>query len=158
GVVISTSLARGWRTDVSPAVAGGPDPQAVARAGADLDGAAGRRRRGGGADAEAGGPARPERRHRDRHRAWRDRPGLSHRRPDPPGRRLAGAHRQRGCRGAGAGDPRRGRERCSLGAMSYDNIIDDGAAPVRTVTVNRPKVLNALDARTLEELTAGFQA
>jgi enoyl-CoA hydratase len=42
--------------------------------------------------------------------------------------------------------------------MGYDNILDDGAAPVRTVTVNRPKVLNALDGRTLEELTACFAA
>jgi enoyl-CoA hydratase len=42
--------------------------------------------------------------------------------------------------------------------MSHQNILDDGAEPVRTVTVNRPKVLNALDARTLEELTECFEA
>jgi enoyl-CoA hydratase len=42
--------------------------------------------------------------------------------------------------------------------MSYDTILDDGAAPVRTVTVNRPAVLNALDARTLEELEVCFAA
>ena len=42
--------------------------------------------------------------------------------------------------------------------MSYDNIIDDGGAPVRTVTVNRPAVLNALNVRTLEELDACFAA
>jgi enoyl-CoA hydratase len=42
--------------------------------------------------------------------------------------------------------------------MSFDNILDDGAAPVRLVTVNRPKVLNALDARTLQELTICFAA
>jgi enoyl-CoA hydratase len=42
--------------------------------------------------------------------------------------------------------------------MTHQNIIDDGAEPVRTVTVNRPKVLNALDARTLEELTDCFAA
>jgi enoyl-CoA hydratase len=40
--------------------------------------------------------------------------------------------------------------------MGYENVLDDGAAPVRTITVNRPKVLNALDARTLEELAACF--
>jgi enoyl-CoA hydratase len=42
--------------------------------------------------------------------------------------------------------------------MAYDTILDDGAVPVRTVTVNRPAVLNALDTRTLEELTACFHA
>jgi enoyl-CoA hydratase len=42
--------------------------------------------------------------------------------------------------------------------MSYENVLDDAAAPVRTVTVNRPKVLNALDGRTLEELAACFGA
>ena len=40
--------------------------------------------------------------------------------------------------------------------MSWTNIASDGAAPVRTVTVNRPDVLNALDARTLSELDALF--
>jgi enoyl-CoA hydratase len=42
--------------------------------------------------------------------------------------------------------------------MAYDTILDDGAVPVRTVTVNRPAVLNALDTRTLEERTACFGA
>ncbi len=42
--------------------------------------------------------------------------------------------------------------------MSYQHLLDDGGAPVRTITVNRPKVLNALDGPTLEELAACFTA
>jgi enoyl-CoA hydratase len=41
--------------------------------------------------------------------------------------------------------------------MSYQNVLVD-AAPVTTVTVNRPQVLNALDATTLRELTDVFLA
>lgn len=41
-------------------------------------------------------------------------------------------------------------------AMGFQNILDDGGAPVRTITINRPQVRNALDATTLEELTAAF--
>jgi enoyl-CoA hydratase len=42
--------------------------------------------------------------------------------------------------------------------MAYQNLLVDEGAPVRTVTVNRPKVLNALDGATLEELTRAFAA
>jgi enoyl-CoA hydratase len=38
------------------------------------------------------------------------------------------------------------------------NLLVDDGAPVRTVTVNRPKVLNALDAATLDELFHAFGA
>jgi enoyl-CoA hydratase len=41
------------------------------------------------------------------------------------------------------------------GANLLNVLVDDGA-PVRTVTVNRPAVLNALDARTLIELDEVF--
>jgi enoyl-CoA hydratase len=40
--------------------------------------------------------------------------------------------------------------------MTLANVLDDGAAPVRTVTVNRPQVRNALDAQTLTELAEVF--
>ncbi len=40
--------------------------------------------------------------------------------------------------------------------MAYGNLLDDGAAPVRTITLNRPTVLNALDRTTLEELLHVF--
>ena len=40
--------------------------------------------------------------------------------------------------------------------MPWTNVVSDGGAPVRTVTVNRPDVLNALDARTLIELEEVF--
>lgn len=42
--------------------------------------------------------------------------------------------------------------------MSYQNLLVDAAAPVVTVTVNRPKVLNALDEATLRELADAFGA
>lgn len=41
--------------------------------------------------------------------------------------------------------------------MPLVNLIDDDAAPVRTVTVNRPHVRNALDAATLLELGDVFR-
>jgi enoyl-CoA hydratase len=40
--------------------------------------------------------------------------------------------------------------------MSYQNLLVDATAPVATVTVNRPKVLNALDETTLRELADAF--
>ncbi len=40
--------------------------------------------------------------------------------------------------------------------MAWQNVLCDDGAPVRTVTVNRPTVLNALDARTLVELDEVF--
>jgi enoyl-CoA hydratase len=42
--------------------------------------------------------------------------------------------------------------------MSFTTLLSDDAAPVRTLTVNRPDVLNALDARTLIELDQAFLA
>jgi enoyl-CoA hydratase len=42
--------------------------------------------------------------------------------------------------------------------MAYANIVVDDGAPVRTVTVNRPQVLNALDGATLDELRDAFRA
>src|SRR5687768_4105722 len=41
--------------------------------------------------------------------------------------------------------------------MTLANLLDDGAAPVRTVTVNRPQVRNAIDGQTLTELTEVFR-
>jgi enoyl-CoA hydratase len=41
--------------------------------------------------------------------------------------------------------------------MTLANLLDDGAAPVRTVTVNRPQVRNALDGQTLTELAEVFR-
>jgi enoyl-CoA hydratase len=40
--------------------------------------------------------------------------------------------------------------------MGASNVLCDEQGPVRTVTVNRPDVLNALDGRTLEELDQVF--
>jgi enoyl-CoA hydratase len=42
--------------------------------------------------------------------------------------------------------------------MAFQNVLVDDGAPVRTVTVNRPKVLNALDGPTLDELYEAFGA
>ncbi len=42
--------------------------------------------------------------------------------------------------------------------MGYSNLVDDGAKGTRTITISRPKVHNALDATTLQELTAAFTA
>jgi enoyl-CoA hydratase len=42
--------------------------------------------------------------------------------------------------------------------MSFQNLLVEGGGPVAVVTVNRPKVLNALDDTTLRELTDAFIA
>lgn len=42
--------------------------------------------------------------------------------------------------------------------MTYPTLLVDDGAPVCTVTVNRPQVLNALDAQTLQDLTDAFTA
>ena len=42
--------------------------------------------------------------------------------------------------------------------MDYENILVEKAGAAATVTVNRPKVLNALNQRTLEELASAFDA
>src|SRR2546421_638367 len=42
--------------------------------------------------------------------------------------------------------------------MGYDNVIVEAAFPLVIVTVNRPKVLNALDDATVRELTEVFAA
>ena len=41
--------------------------------------------------------------------------------------------------------------------MAYENLSVDSSEQIATVTVNRPKVLNALNARTIEELDACFR-
>src|ERR1051325_7609970 len=40
--------------------------------------------------------------------------------------------------------------------MVFENVLVEQDGAVLTVTVNRPRVLNALNARTLEELDAVF--
>jgi len=40
--------------------------------------------------------------------------------------------------------------------MAYQNILVERDGPIATVTVNRPKVLNALNHQTLSELAAAF--
>ncbi len=40
--------------------------------------------------------------------------------------------------------------------MTYENILLEKKSPIAYVTVNRPKVLNALNSATLEELRAAF--
>ncbi|MFN0242730.1 MAG: enoyl-CoA hydratase-related protein [Planctomycetota bacterium] len=42
--------------------------------------------------------------------------------------------------------------------MSYENILLENAQSVATVTVNRPKVMNALNEKTLTELAHAFDA
>jgi enoyl-CoA hydratase len=41
---------------------------------------------------------------------------------------------------------------------NYENLLVDHAAPVATLTINRPSVLNALNDRTVAELDAAFAA
>src|SRR5579884_2299847 len=43
-------------------------------------------------------------------------------------------------------------------AMTYDNILVDHAPPVTTITINRPRQLNALSTRTLQEIHDAVQA
>jgi enoyl-CoA hydratase len=45
-----------------------------------------------------------------------------------------------------------------LAPSSALSLVDGGAGPVATVTVNRPQALNALDAATLRALLASFEA
>jgi enoyl-CoA hydratase len=40
--------------------------------------------------------------------------------------------------------------------MDYENILVEKSAPVAVVTVNRPKVLNALNKKTVEEIECAF--
>jgi enoyl-CoA hydratase len=42
--------------------------------------------------------------------------------------------------------------------MAYENLLIADAGAVRTITINRPKVLNALNTATLDELSAAFEA
>ena len=42
--------------------------------------------------------------------------------------------------------------------MTYENLLCDVQGPIATVTLNRPGVLNALNARTFDELEAAFIA
>jgi len=42
------------------------------------------------------------------------------------------------------------------GEMNYENLIVEEAEGLAIVTINRPKVLNALNTRTIEELEAAF--
>src|SRR4051812_35158653 len=42
--------------------------------------------------------------------------------------------------------------------MSFDNLLVERDQHVAVVTINRPRRLNALDARTLDELSAAFHS
>lgn len=42
--------------------------------------------------------------------------------------------------------------------MPFEHILIENKAPICVITVNRPKVLNALNAATLEELALAFEA
>ena len=42
--------------------------------------------------------------------------------------------------------------------MAYENLLVECSEQIATVTLNRPKVLNALNAKTVEELDACFQS
>lgn len=41
--------------------------------------------------------------------------------------------------------------------MSFDNILLEKRAPIAVITLNHPKMLNALNSATLEELSAAFE-
>jgi len=43
-----------------------------------------------------------------------------------------------------------------IGAMAYENILVEIEAPIATVTLNRPKVLNALSPELIRELTTAL--
>ena len=42
------------------------------------------------------------------------------------------------------------------GTLTFDNLLCDVRGPIATVTLNRPKVLNALDAATFDDLESVF--
>jgi enoyl-CoA hydratase len=42
--------------------------------------------------------------------------------------------------------------------MSFENLLVERDGAITTITLNRPKVLNALNAQTLDELTTAFEA
>ncbi len=42
--------------------------------------------------------------------------------------------------------------------MSLENLLIERDGAVTVITLNRPKVLNALNAQTLDELTTAFDA
>lgn len=44
-----------------------------------------------------------------------------------------------------------------MAALSFENITVERRVPIAIVTINRPKVLNALDAATLDELLEAFR-
>ena len=41
--------------------------------------------------------------------------------------------------------------------MNFENILLEKRAPIAVITINRPKVLNALNRATLEELSSVFE-